>query len=59
MKKQFLTVCMHGDEILYSLYSYNGHISRVYPSGKIGRANEEDKRAGELAAKWLHKFDRE
>lgn len=58
MKKQFLTVCMHGDDILYSLYSFNGHISRVYHTGKIGKASEEDKRAARFAEQWFHKHEK-
>lgn len=57
MKKQFLTACMRGDDILYSLYSFNGHISRVYPSGKIATASEEDKRAARYAEQWLRKCE--
>lgn len=53
MKKQFLTACCQGDTLLYYVYSFGGHISRVYPSGKISRADSEDKRAGKDAEKWL------
>ena len=59
MTKEFLTALVEIDTLVYSLYSFNGHIARVYPSGKIGRASEEDKRAGEWAKKYLHKFDHE
>lgn len=55
MEKQFLVSCMNGDEPLYSLVSFSGHISRVYPSGKIATASEEDKRAARYAEQWLRK----
>ena len=54
MQKRFLTACVEVDTILYYLYSFNGHISRIYLSGKIGKTNEEDKRACESAERILN-----
>lgn len=58
MKKQFLTARVQGDTVLYYLYSFNGHVSRVYLSGKIGKASEEDKRAGKSAEDFLRSRSR-
>lgn len=55
MQKRFLTARVEVDTILYYLYSFNGHISRVYLSGKIGKANEEDKKVGKSAEKNLNR----
>lgn len=58
MKKCFLTARVEVDTILYYLHSFNGHISRVYLSGKIGKANEEDKRIGKSAERILnHRYN--
>lgn len=55
MQKRFLTARVEIDTILYYLYSFNGHVSRVYLSGKIGKANEEDRRACKSAEKILNR----
>lgn len=57
MKKQFLVALMDGDTPVYSLVSFDGHISRVYPNGKIGAASEEDKRSARYAEQWLRKCE--
>lgn len=58
MKKVFLTARVQGDTLLYYLYSFNGHISRVDLSGKISRASDEDQRAGRSAEEWLRSHSR-
>lgn len=55
MQKRFLTARVEVDTILYYLYSFNGHVSRIYLSGKIGKANEEDKKVGKSAEKILNR----
>ena len=54
MQKRFLTARVEVDTILYYLYSFNGHVSCVYLSGKIGKANEEDKRVCKSAERILN-----
>lgn len=58
MTKTFLTDCAEGDALLYSLYSYNGHIVRVDEAGRISRADDADKRAAAWAAECLRKWGR-
>lgn len=53
MKKNYLAACVQGDTLLYELYSFRGHVFRVYPDGKIGRADESDRRTAERAARWI------
>lgn len=31
------------DDFLYDIYVFHGHTFRVYPNGKIGCADDEDK----------------
>lgn len=44
MKKELIGTCVCGDEFLYDLYSFSGHVSHVYPDDKIGRADDSDRR---------------
>ena len=53
MKKELIGTCVCGDEFLYDLYSFSGHVSRVYPDGRIGRADNSDRRYASTAERLL------
>ena len=53
MKKELIGTCVCGDEFLYDLYSFNGHVSRVYSDGRIGQADDSDRRYASTAERLL------
>ena len=42
MFNNLIAVLMDEDVLIYELYEFHGHLFRVYPSGKIGRADYAD-----------------
>ena len=42
MFNNLIAVLMNEDVLIYELYEFRGHLFRVYPSGKIGRADYAD-----------------
>ena len=52
MKITKITARVQGDNLLYWVCSFSGHIVRVAPNGKISRASDEDKRAAKYEEKW-------
>ena len=47
-----LFALMHENDVLYSIGIHKGHAFRVYPNGKIGKANNQEQ---ELAIKFCKK----
>ena len=42
-KARYIATLMSGDEALYDVMSYKGHVFRLYPDGQIGKADEQER----------------
>lgn len=42
LKADWRAACCRGNDFLYELYVFRGHPFRVYPCGRIGKADEGD-----------------
>lgn len=42
LKADWRAACCRGNDFLYELYVFRGHAFRVYPGGRIGKADEGD-----------------
>ena len=42
MFNNFVAALMAGDDLVYVLYTFRGHLFRKYPDGRLGRADAAD-----------------